>query len=652
MKKRLLTYILTAAAFFQLMSVSSLAAVPPFVSLVPDYNRDGVIDYKDEELCMENTALDIWINDDRDGGDDDRNFTPDKENCPGGEGQPDYLDDVINGECDLIDFFPVCMEFEDDRPFGRIVLTSDSLNAVFTENEASKAGEIYSSPMYAGDGDTPIKRAKTVSLEGGYTMTDEDVRNIRGRRILLYVEGTKVGKSELTVTVYAADDTELAKNSLAVNVWNVEDMYRTADIRNGMPELSEPAVGSDGDGVNIVFVPGESLSDAEVRGEMSEVFKKLWVSGSHASYTAVRWDDGEGLTAEDFAGAGLLSDTIPAAFNHQAVKNAFDLSGRFTEICDSFSGKLVLIGHSAGNYLISSAVEDHGLAYTDYFMLNSTVPSEAYDASAENENMIPAEWAEIDPSLRASRWSSQFEENDFRSTVSWKGRFSSVTNALNYYNEDDSVLMIPEDRQSIQPDGFKEVMSVFSNHPYAATELYKGTIGEEMLLEFFGKQGLPGGWEMSENEGEYGRTNPKFALFRNEDLFRSELMPFDENSPSLRAELLAFSVPAESAAAGSCAIPVSENISLRQERDNPEERIRGFVDHYRVIDGSLYETGGFYEDFVSRYAPAPSSEEFPSEEVGSAVADGRVWVIVAVAAVLAVLGVSLFVWKKKSGKGE
>ena len=41
----------------------------------------------------------------------------------------------------------------------------------------------------------------------------------------------------------------------------------------------------------------------------------------------------------------------------------------------------VVLAHSLGNMLVSSAAVDHNLQYSRYYMLNAAVPMEAYDGA-------------------------------------------------------------------------------------------------------------------------------------------------------------------------------------------------------------------------------------------------------------------------------
>ena len=102
------------------------------------------------------------------------------------------------------------------------------------------------------------------------------------------------------------------------------------------------------------------------------------------------------------------------------------------------------MAHSLGNMLVSSAIKDCGLAgYAKYYMLNAAVPMEAYDVAADAAEMVDSAWSNVPPNYRASDWSTLFTNNDFRASLSWRGRFAGIQNAVNCYSETEDVLENP-----------------------------------------------------------------------------------------------------------------------------------------------------------------------------------------------------------------
>ena len=80
-------------------------------SLVPDYDRNGVIDASDEARWNNNEVFHFWVNDDNDDPDSEifGNDFPGQED----EDDADYHNYKIDGTRDLIDFFPVRISLDD-----------------------------------------------------------------------------------------------------------------------------------------------------------------------------------------------------------------------------------------------------------------------------------------------------------------------------------------------------------------------------------------------------------------------------------------------------------------------------------------------------------------------------------------------------------
>ena len=227
-----------------------------------------------------------------------------------------------------------------------------------------------------------------------------------------------------------------------------------------------------------------------------------------------------------------------------------------------------MIAHSLGNILVSSAIKDHGLAYSKYYMLNAALPMEAYDTEADMSEMVDSEWRNVPLSYRASDWSTLFPANDFRSSLSWRGRFAGIANAINCYSPTEDVLANPEEGQLTLVGGAWKIQ-----------ELTKGTTvwNELNALPFLGLNvACEGGWGIN----TYYALNPLWYVYQygftdkaGTDLAREEAIihplftPFRSESEAmhstnlfaiadatyrneLRAKFLADAIPATSFAAG------------------------------------------------------------------------------------------------------
>ena len=99
-----------------------------------------------------------------------------------------------------------------------------------------------------------------------------------------------------------------------------------------------------------------------------------------------------------------------------------------------------MLAHSLGNMLVSSAAKDHGLNYSKYYMLNAAVPMETYDNGSFSSVMCDEEWNKVQSNYLAANWSKLFPANDFRASLSWRGRFAGIANAINCYSPTEDVL--------------------------------------------------------------------------------------------------------------------------------------------------------------------------------------------------------------------
>ena len=94
--------------------------------LVPDYNRDGVIDSSDVAICdAGDTVFRFWMNDDEDADSVDGKWSDKpRTNVPGAKSgwfkcdgrDPDFENDRVDGECDLLDFTPIWVDFSRMTP--------------------------------------------------------------------------------------------------------------------------------------------------------------------------------------------------------------------------------------------------------------------------------------------------------------------------------------------------------------------------------------------------------------------------------------------------------------------------------------------------------------------------------------------------------
>ncbi|MDD4018216.1 MAG: hypothetical protein PHV28_09745 [Kiritimatiellae bacterium] len=126
---------------------------------------------------------------------------------------------------------------------------------------------------------------------------------------------------------------------------------------------------------------------------------------------------------------------------------------------NSLSGEKILMAHSLGNMVVSSAIADWGMNVGKYFMFNAAVAAEAFDASqwvdssSVNNLLVHYQWRDY----TNVSWSAKFHEffsggtTDDRRSLTWKNRLSSVpasAELYNYYSSGDEVLELFSDTPS------------------------------------------------------------------------------------------------------------------------------------------------------------------------------------------------------------
>jgi len=189
------------------------------------------------------------------------------------------------------------------------------------------------------------------------------------------------------------------------------------------------------DSKNVVFLHGFNVTPEEARAWHSEMFKRLWQSGSKARFHAVTWRGDVGW---------------PNALRyHEDVVSAFATAPHLKNYVNGLSGEKIMMAHSLGNMVVSSAIADHGMGVHKYFMLNAAVPAEAYDPSLWSDSpdasnrLVHDYWRDYTNTCWSAKWHELFAgaPSDDRGRLTWKGRFAGVltgTAAYNFYSSGDS----------------------------------------------------------------------------------------------------------------------------------------------------------------------------------------------------------------------
>lgn len=557
--------------------------------LVADINHDGQIDGLDAALLEEGRVFRFWTNDDSDRSSVDGDFPRSTSDDAPAQGL-DWESGKVNGRRDLVDYAAIWMNVKpviDSVPDDvRASLTyrlrhpRGAVNAVWSMMERDRLMPFFRSDLH-GFGpsldQTSRTATKTRAEPHGVNVPSRfaSLAATGGKQGVLWVDGRQTTDEPLWLDVLY-DSRVICSNKLEMSLSGVEDMYRWMNLRGvcgasvgraSARNVPRNFPDSESDGHQLVFVHGYNVDETAARAWAAEMFKRLWQSGSRNMFTAVTW-------CGNASQSGLYLGNSPDYYAN--VEHALATAPAFSREVRELPGTARFVAaHSLGNMLVSSAIAEHGLAVARYFMLNAAVPMEAYRPESITEsmrnNMTPREWRPYARRLRANHWHELFGASDARSGLTWKGRFSAVNNAVNYFSRGDEVLDNSDGRMP-------SLLS--ANRAWANQELRKGVWS---LL-------LPGnneaGWSFN---AAYDTVNPDYVGGGDSLLLhlppaqaaklsdgQLKARPFfgDFDDPSIcttnrmvtvpsRNRLLADAIPAESYAAGRNPLPEIESRDMQ-----------------------------------------------------------------------------------------
>ena len=295
----------------------------------------------------------------------------------------------------------------------------------------------------------------------------------------------------------------------------------------------------------VFFVHGANVSEQGARGWAAEMFKRLHWAGADMDFVPVTW----------------FSDKGPAYNYHENVSNAWVTAPHLAQTVNSFPGRRIVIAHSLGTLVAASAIQDHGMQVEKLIMLNSAIPSEAFDPALSDPSpgnpLVHGEWTAYTNACWAALWHELFPPGDARHRLTWKGRFADVAPvAVNFYSSGDEVLEYYGDAHNPSwYSGFNSTDGWGSRYSWQKQELYKG---RESMLGFAGTTDWSG-WGFARNwagvlEWTAAAANAvtDFSVFTTNAVFN--LRPSSILNPTAsRFETdchLAFGIPALSPPAG------------------------------------------------------------------------------------------------------
>jgi len=552
--------------------------------IVPDYNRDGVIDNKDRGKVTEQKPWRWWINDDDDEGDVFSGLEYDDEPEQIYSGQsvtPDMNHEGVDGRRDLLDFAPLWLDIRKlvdvlppDSYTYKFRQEEAAINVVFTDLVKSDAGKFLNQDYttnFGSDFTNPPQSANTVQVtSAGSEIPTAFLNKIKTdeNKGIILVEGAAKSTKPLVLAVYKGSD-KIAEFFFQINIDGVEKMYRWVNLRGvaGQSEIrgtdtSEPTNYPDKNtnGKMFVFVHGYNVSEHQSRGWCAEAFKRLYQTGSKAMFTGVSWH----------GDSSQIPGWVPVVGGNsldywENVTHAFQTSQALAPIVNNLPGSSKTIAaHSLGNMVVSNAIKEHSMAVAHYFLFDAAVAIEASAQSALNiAEMREPTWQSYDQRLWASNWYQRFESSDGRNKLTWRDRFGSIAGAYNFFSSGEDVLN----------NATGTVPGIGAERAWALQEMIKGTghLGALASLDSNGGWGFNSNWDniigMDPNTGmpitvrrtpaetdtitnDELKTQPFFKLFQDGRLVTANQGSAAANEYLTRAKVLGDAIPALSFAAG------------------------------------------------------------------------------------------------------
>ena len=435
-------------------------------ALVPDYDRDGDIsEEKDYPKALSKTPLRFWVNDDKDVGP----IASSDSDIPG-QSNGNASDALVNGYSDLLDFTPVWFNISDviallSNELGiSYYLSGRNVNFAYTSLMKNNAGTFLTK---SGDADEILTKSVNTAYVTGTQIPASVINTIKSNpwKGVILIEGKEAGSTPLVLEVYK-NSTLIFKCELPVQISPVEEMYTRVNLRSGTT-ISTSSNLPDSNGKNVIFVHGFSVDEQGARAANSEMFKRLYQCGSNAKFWGVTWSGDIGF----LDGSVNYHGNVVSAFN-----TAKDLA---TVVNNNIAGDKIVMAHSLGNMVVSSAIQDQSMQVSKYFLLNAAVPAEAYDGTLFDKNaanaLVHDDWKAYDSKTWTSCWHELFNAtSDDRGKLTWENRFPAVAAvAYNYYSSGDEVFELFADRTPIVPDG---TLSSWGRYSWHKQESFKGRV--------------------------------------------------------------------------------------------------------------------------------------------------------------------------------
>ncbi|MDD5201253.1 MAG: alpha/beta hydrolase [Terrimicrobiaceae bacterium] len=269
-------------------------------------------------------------------------------------------------------------------------------------------------------------------------------------RYLLF-EGVTEGKGQLVLTFWNGSTPLGEGGSVWLDIKNIKKMYQRGKAQPlGIPaphdSPSGPFTGptsvvddpwnwpfekdSKEEKKAMIFVHGWSMDYNTYLNFSETMFKRLWHQGFKGRFCTFRWDPLVANEGQLYAGEYNRSEHRAFLYG-QALK-------QFAETIKGEGYKVTLIGHSMGNVVCGSALQE-GLSVENYLLMEAAVPAGCYDVSGGDGtggvNGYATFWRADDGHPTPDYHNT---ENGYRGFFS--GISSNANRIVNFHNKEDFAL--------------------------------------------------------------------------------------------------------------------------------------------------------------------------------------------------------------------
>ena len=347
------------------------------------------------------------------------------------------------------------LQGEDSGTLGRVqvlFVKGEAANVLWCHGDATiverfyNGGDTTSAQCFGEDGDKVAWEADMAWLyKTPLTCPEGVLKQLQEGEAYCFIETCTIGPLSISLSLMDESIEETDEDGIRIAACGLESLqpearYSVIDLRSNTltSRVSE-------EDVNVFFVHGYNVSESGSMAWCNTIFKRLWQSGMNVRFYGVTWNGDEQSGLPDY---------------YTNVVNAFNAAEAFANVMRNVPGKKIVMAHSLGNMVVSSAIQDHEAPVDVYFMLNSAVPAEAYDTEAPTydfsidgvpEGLIHDAWDAYPPKSYAALWHRHFlphegflpmAADEARAQLTWKGRFKDVLDnrgveVYNFYSAGD-----------------------------------------------------------------------------------------------------------------------------------------------------------------------------------------------------------------------